>query len=56
MKNQIDIVAKIENLVLPMYYDHPDKWLSVVKRAAADVMPVFESGRTAGSMKKTIYP
>jgi starch phosphorylase len=33
--------------IIPMYYQNPEKWASIVIQAMKDVSPVFESGRMA---------
>lgn len=37
----------IENEVLPLYYDQPEKWFEMMKRNMIDVVKGFESGRMA---------
>ncbi|UOE49802.1 alpha-glucan family phosphorylase [Mucilaginibacter sp. SMC90] len=49
------LMESLENLVLPMYYNHPNEWLSIVKRAATDVVPAFESGRMAREYQENLY-
>jgi starch phosphorylase len=51
-KNLMDI---LEHTVLPMYYDNHEKWLEIVKKAAADVVPAFESTRMANEYYNTMY-
>ena len=43
-KNLLDI---IENKIIPIYYDEPQKWTDIVKNAMSDVIPAFDSGRMA---------
>jgi len=45
----------IENTIRPMYYKDQKKWLSIVKKAAADVSPAFDSGRMADEYYKVMY-
>jgi starch phosphorylase len=45
----------LETEVLFSYYRNREKWLSIVKRAAADVVPAFESGRMANEYYKKMY-
>jgi starch phosphorylase len=43
-QNLIDV---LENEVLPLYYDKPDAWLSLMKTTMTDVVPYFDSDRMA---------
>ena len=45
----------LENSVLPMYYDNNKEWLNILKRAAAEVIPAFESGRMAKEYYEKLY-
>jgi len=51
-RNLMDI---LEHHVLPTYYDNNQKWLEIVKKAAADVVPAFESGRMANEYYEKMY-
>jgi len=51
-KSLMDI---FEKTVLPMYYLDIPGWLSIVKRAAADVEPAFESARMADEYYTKMY-
>lgn len=43
-QNMMDI---IEDKIIPIYYDEPKRWTSIVKNAMFDVIPAFDSGRMA---------
>jgi starch phosphorylase len=45
----------LEKTVLPMYYKDQQKWLNIVKKAATDVVPAFESGRMAKEYYEIMY-
>jgi starch phosphorylase len=45
----------LENVVLPMYYDQPDRWLSIIKNSMMDIMPYFDSNRMAGEYYEKLY-
>jgi starch phosphorylase len=45
----------IENTILPMYYQQPSAWLTILKQAATDVEPMFESGRMAREYYEKMY-
>lgn len=50
--NMMDI---LENTLLPTYYNSPDRWLTLVKQAAIDIVPAFESGRMAKEYYDKMY-
>jgi len=43
-KSMMDI---LENEIIPLYYDKPNKWIEIMKNAMFDVIPAFDSGRMA---------
>ena len=45
----------LDNVIRPMYYKNQKKWLSVLKKGAADVSPAFESGRMADEYYNVMY-
>lgn len=49
------LLEKIENAVLPMYYNEPQKWTNIVKNGARDVSPAFEAGRMAAQYYELMY-
>ncbi len=51
-KNLLDL---LENVIIPMYYNTPDKWLKVVKTSMTDVLPEFDSGRMANEYYEKLY-
>lgn len=50
-----NLMDKLENVVLPMYYDDDDNWLKILKNAATDIVPAFESGRLAKEYYEIMY-
>lgn len=50
--NLLDI---LETTVVPTYYNDRTRWLYMLKKAAADVSPAFESGRLAVEYYDKIY-
>lgn len=50
-----NLMDTLENTVLPMYYDDHEQWLTIVKKAAADVVPAFEAGRMADEYYRVMY-
>lgn len=49
------LLETLENVILPMYYNDQQKWLSIVKAGHKDVMPAFETGRMADEYYKVMF-
>jgi starch phosphorylase len=45
----------LEKEIIPMYYDYPDRWLSIIKNSLQDVVPYFDSNRMAADYYEKIY-
>jgi starch phosphorylase len=45
----------LEKEVLPMYYDYPSRWLSLVKNSMQDILPYFDSNRMAAEYYQKMY-
>lgn len=45
----------LEKTVLPMYYDHPDQWLGVMKNSLRDIDPQFGSNRMVQEYYDQLY-
>ncbi len=45
----------LENEVIPMYYDNPAAWLSIVKKGMQDIIPQFDSNRMAKEYYEKLY-
>lgn len=45
----------LENEVIPMYYDYPLRWLSIMKNSMLDVVPYFDSNRMAQEYYRNLY-
>ncbi|HZX58141.1 MAG TPA: alpha-glucan family phosphorylase, partial [Mucilaginibacter sp.] len=54
-KEAESLLDVLDNVIRPMYYNDQKKWLSIVKKAAADVVPAFDSGRMADEYYRTMY-
>jgi starch phosphorylase len=50
-----NLMDTLENTVLPMYYDDHKQWLNILKKAAAEVVPAFESARMADEYYQIMY-
>ncbi len=51
-KNMMDI---LENKILPLYYNHQDKWVEIMKNAMSDVEYDFDSGRMAAEYYERMF-
>lgn len=49
------LMEVLENIVLPMYYQDSERWLRIVKKAAADVLPAFDSDRMVREYYQQLY-
>jgi starch phosphorylase len=45
----------LENEVLPMYYDYPNRWLEIIKNGMRDIIPQFDSNRMAKEYYELLY-
>jgi len=45
----------LENEVVPLYYDDPAKWLSIVKNGMRDIIPQYDSNRMAKEYYERLY-
>jgi glycogen phosphorylase len=45
----------LENEVLPMYYDYPNRWVEIVKNGMKDIIPEFDSNRMAREYYEKLY-
>jgi glycogen phosphorylase len=51
-KNLLNV---LEEEIIPMYYDAPEKWQQVVRASMTDVVPFFDSGRMADEYYQKLY-
>jgi starch phosphorylase len=51
-KNLMDM---LENEIIPMYYDKPEQWTQIMKKAMEDVIPAFDSGRMVNEYYIKMY-
>jgi glycogen phosphorylase len=45
----------LENELLPMYYDYPNRWLEIIKTGMKDIIPQFDSNRMAEEYYEKLY-
>lgn len=50
-----NLLDTLENTVLPMYYNDRKQWLTIVKNAATEIVPAFESARMADEYYQVMY-
>lgn len=50
--NMMDI---LNNTLIPMYYNDQSQWLKIIKQAAKDIVPTFESARLAREYYEKMY-
>lgn len=56
--NKVDsenLLDKLENTVIPMYYTDQDKWMKIVLQSMDDVAPEFDSDRMAREYYEKLY-
>lgn len=54
-KEAEELLDILENTVVPMYYNDKKKWLSIIKKAAKDIVPTFDSGRMVDEYYQKMY-
>ena len=50
-----NLLEAIENEIVPMYYNSPKKWWSIVRAGAKDLLPFFDSDRMADEYYSKLY-
>jgi starch phosphorylase len=45
----------LEDEILPLYYDYPERWLEIVKNGMTDIIPHFDSNRMAQEYYEKLY-
>ncbi len=55
MQENSNLVDILQHTVLPMYYNNQAQWLSILKKAATDIVPAFEAGRLADEYYEKMY-
>jgi len=46
---------RLENEIIPMYYDNPTKWISILKNAMNEIIPGYDSNRLAKEYYEKLY-
>jgi starch phosphorylase len=50
-----NLIDTLEKIILPMYYKDKKKWLAIIKKAAKDIIPTFDSGRMVDEYYQKMY-
>lgn len=50
-----NLMNTLENIILPLYYNEPNAWLTIQRTAAQNVVPAFESSRMADEYYEKMY-
>lgn len=45
----------LEKEIIPLYYDYPARWLSIIKNSMQDIRPHFDSNRMASEYYEKLY-
>ncbi len=54
-QENLNLIDTLVNLILPLYYENELGWTKMVKQAAADVIPDFESARMVTEYEQNLY-
>ena len=50
-----NLMELLESVIIPMYYNEPEKWLQIVKNGISEIVPAFDSGRMAKEYYEKLY-
>ena len=50
-----NLVNALEQQILPLYYQQPDKWLQIIKTSMQEVIPYFNSDRMVREYYDKLY-
>lgn len=50
-----NLYKMLETEILPIYYDYPDHWVSIMKQSMQDIIPKFDSDRLAKEYYEKLY-
>ncbi|WP_158828576.1 alpha-glucan family phosphorylase [Mucilaginibacter lacusdianchii] len=50
-----NLMDTLEKVIMPMYYHNQPNWLSILKKAATEVVPNFDASRMADEYYKIMY-
>ena len=50
-----ELLDRLENEIIPMYYKNPGQWIKIMKASMKDILPYFDSGRMAKEYYDKLY-
>ncbi|MDR3347411.1 MAG: alpha-glucan family phosphorylase [Helicobacteraceae bacterium] len=50
-----NLMNMLEDEIVPLYYDHPNEWIQMVRNCIGDLIPAFDSGRMANEYYQKMY-
>jgi glycogen phosphorylase len=53
--DHLNLLDILENDIIPMYYNEPEKWIGIVKNSMMDVIPYFDADRMAYQYYEKVY-
>ena len=54
-QDAVSLYNLLEEVVIPMYYEDPEKWLSIIVNSMNDIVPFFDSNRMAMEYYDKLY-
>ena len=54
-EDSFNLYKKLEEIIIPIYYDRPEKWIEMVRASMYDIAPQFDSGRMANEYYEKLY-
>lgn len=49
------LMDMLEEKIIPLYYDNPERWTKMIKTCIKDLIPAFDSGRMANEYYTKLY-
>ncbi|MFQ5447158.1 MAG: alpha-glucan family phosphorylase, partial [Saprospiraceae bacterium] len=53
--DRVNLLNVLENEILPIYYDDPQRWLAIVKNSMTEIAPFFDSDRMVDEYYRKLY-
>jgi starch phosphorylase len=54
-QDALNLIDILERQILPLYYQHPDRWLQMIKTSMQEIIPYFNSDRMAREYYDRLY-
>jgi starch phosphorylase len=55
MRDAASLYDLLEKIVIPMYYNEPGRWLTIIRNSMLNIIPDFDSARMAEEYYKKLY-